>query len=63
LLINPWVKIWRNAYTKKIFIKLIDTLREGERVKRLSLQGYKHLFIDPSKRDYKKNNLFGFIFL
>ena len=63
ILIDPRVEMRHNASTKKAFINLIDTVRQGERVKRLSLQGYKHLFIDPSKRDYKKNNLFGFILL
>jgi len=31
ILIYPWVKIWHDGYTKKVFINLIDTLREGWR--------------------------------
>ena len=30
---NPWVEIWHNAYTKKVFINLIGIVGEGERGK------------------------------
>ena len=52
ILIYPWFKIEYNAYTKKVFINLIDTLREEE-VKLVKLETFSFFNFIPYNRIIK----------